>query len=217
MTQQVLQTSASPEIVVEQVGGDLRIHGWTEQMVTAQGDGALFVNQEENLVHVRCEGDCTIHAPAQSSLRIATVGGDGRIVGMQGRHFVGNVGGDLQMQRIGPTSVETVGGDLKVKRVDGDLSVQRVGGDASVFDVFGDCRMDQVGDDLKVSGVMGNLEGTAGDGVSLRLSPTAEHHYRVTAGGNLTLPRATAGGYHRAFGLWRRSENPQLGRPQRKR
>lgn len=186
-TQRTFTVGDAPEIVVEEVGGDLRVRGWGRGEVWIESDDdRLEVSQQEDAIRIRCYDDCNIQAPHGARLRVQGASDDVEIVSIRGEVTVGSVGDDLDVRDCGPLAVSSVGGDFAARVVQGDCRVGSVGGDATITRVDGNLSVEQVGDDLTVTDVRGNVRARAGDDVALRLMIAPGGTYDIEAGDDLT-------------------------------
>lgn len=70
---------------------------------------------------------------------------------------IDSVGGDMDLRAMeGPVQIGSVGGDLQVRSV-GSLHIDHVGGDLNLRGASGDCQVNAVGGDSSVKDVEGNL------------------------------------------------------------
>lgn len=182
--QNLLETSPSPRIIIEHIGGDLALTGWERAEFRAIRGEDVEIRVEDAIIFVRCDDDCTIQAPMGATLEVHDVGGDAIMTRIHGGAQINQIGGDLRLNEMGALVIDQVGGDLAIHQVHGDLRVQTVGGDGKVANVQGACQM-LTGGDLHLSGVSGNVQVEAGGDVNLRLNPTAQQSYQVEAGGDI--------------------------------
>ncbi|HEX3050546.1 MAG TPA: hypothetical protein VHP83_07830 [Aggregatilineaceae bacterium] len=143
-------------VIVQQVGGDLRLRGRGGGDLVAEGD-ALRVERIGNgqPYLVRCGGDCRLTVPTEVTVVVQQVGGDAKITDIGGDLEVGAVGGDLTLRGIHAAQVKTVGGDLRVKWAEGNVTVEAVGADATVREVAGAVWIAAVGSDLYLRNIEG--------------------------------------------------------------
>jgi hypothetical protein len=182
--QNLIETSPSPRIIIEQIGGDLALTGWERAEFRAIRGEDIEIRVEDEVIFVRCDDDCTLQAPMGATLEVHGVGGDAIITKIHGGAQINHVGGDLRLNEMGALTIDQVGGDLTVHQVQGDLRAQTVGGDGKVANVQGACQV-LTGGDIHLSGVNGNIQVEAGGDVNLRLNPTGEQSYQVEAGGDI--------------------------------
>ena len=180
----LIETSPSPRIIIEHIGGDLALTGWERAEFRAIRGEEVEIRVEDEIIFVRCDDDCTLQTPMGATLEVHSVGGDAVMTRVHGGAQINQIGGDLRLNEMGALVIDQVGGDLAAHQVHGDLRVQAVGGDGKVANVQGACQI-LTGGDLHLSGVSGNIQVEAGGDVNLRLNPTAQQSYQVEAGGDI--------------------------------
>jgi hypothetical protein len=183
-----LEVGRTPIIHVQVVGGDLRLTGREGTGLEAQASprGELTAVSVGNRIEVSCRSACLIFLPAGAQVEAEMVGGDVRVIGLDGSLKLGTVGGDLSLRRVGSVSLERIGGDLVVHRASGELEAGWVGGDADVDQIGGAVRLQVVGGDLRVNRVQGALQAMVGGDASLHLSPPAGTTTTLRAGGDIS-------------------------------
>ncbi len=190
------QTTGSPKIRIETIGGRLQVRAWAASSVEVFGaeEGDLLAKSEDEEILISCSTDCQLFAPAGARIEANTVGGDVSIQGVTGDLLFRNVGGDLRLRDVGGAAVETVGGDLVARSLAGELSVDRTGGDAVVDEVERDVRLRAIGGDLRMSRVEGLVQAGAGGDVRISMLPKASTQSAIQAGGDLscTVPETTS-------------------------
>lgn len=176
------------KVQIESIGGDLRISGRKGQKLEAQAPehGDLKVEQDEDQITISASSAVFIYLPASTHVAINRIGGDARITGLRESLAVQSVGGDLGLRRVGCVETQWVGGDLTVRKMDGDLVVSQVGGDAIVESVDGSVRCAAVGGDLFLQSVQGVIDVSVGGDTSVEVVPQPEVGSRVVTGGDLS-------------------------------
>ncbi|MFN2263130.1 MAG: SHOCT-like domain-containing protein [Anaerolineales bacterium] len=159
MAKKTLETSDSPQIIVEKVGSDLQVKGWdrTEVFVKSSSDNDIVLEQQDENVIVSCPSDCVLYIPEKSNLEVRNVGSDARFRSIEGNINIGKIGTDLSIKDIGSAQIETVGSDFYARRVRDALSIKKVGSSALVQDA-GDTDLEVVGNQLIAKRVRGNLK-----------------------------------------------------------
>lgn len=192
-----LQISGQPKIVIEMIGGKLRLRAGEPGQVEARyPDGAeLTLAESEDEVHLSCNAECHLVVPAEARIEAETIGGDLTASNLNGALMVKTVGGSLRMRRTGGVAAQTIGGGLSVRQLSGGLSADNIGGDALVDQVEGDVRLQAVGGDVRISRVSGVIDVSAGGDCKLSLEPAGDKASSVTAGGDLscTVPEDASG------------------------
>jgi len=183
-----LDVGQTPTVYIRMVGGDLRLTGREGTGLEAQASprGELTAVSAGNRIEVSCRSACLIFLPTGAQVEAEMVGGDVRVIGVDGRLKLGTVGGDLSLRRVGEVSVEKVGGDLTVHRSGGEVEAGWVGGDADIDQIEGGVQLQVVGGDLRVNRVQGAVQATVGGDASLHLSPPAGTTTSLRAGGDIS-------------------------------
>jgi len=190
-------TSENSTIVIRSVGGDLRVTGRQGEAFEAQAPehGRMVASQNGNRIELDCRSSCLVFLPAQSTLQVESIGGDGRVTAVQGSVSLGTVGGDLVIRRVQDAEVKRVGGDLDARRIDDTLQVGWVGGDAMLERCSGQVSIQGVGGDLKIRKSVSAVDATAGGDVQLDMDVLPGSSSSIQAGGDLMcrLPGAASG------------------------
>ncbi|MGD8554071.1 MAG: hypothetical protein PVJ07_09930 [Anaerolineales bacterium] len=184
-----LEVGETPQVHIRSIGGDLRLTGreQTELVAQAPEEGKLSVKQVKDVIEIGCRSNCLVFLPAGAQISVETVGGDLRALGLQAALEIKSLGGDLRLQRVGPVTVEQVGGDAKVRKVAGDFAMNFCGGDATIEKVSGEVKIQGQGGDLRLRRVDGDVQASAGGDAWLDLSPQAGTRASVSVGGDLAL------------------------------
>ncbi|HBX70977.1 MAG TPA: hypothetical protein DEH25_16770 [Chloroflexi bacterium] len=196
MAKKTLETSESPQIVVENVGSDLQVKGWDrlEVLVKSSSDNDIVLEAREDIIFVSCPRDCVLYVPQKASIEVKQVGSNARFRSIDGSVVVGTVGTDLSVRDVGSAEAATVGTDLSVRRVREHLSVKTVGSSALVQDV-GQADIESIGSqliakrvrgDLKVIQIGSNVVARDVDGQALLNTVGGNLHLRDVSGGIAT-------------------------------
>ncbi len=174
-------------LVVQHVGGDLRIRGRLGARVSAEGDGVEVERPSEDApLLVRSSGDLRLSVPQGLELRVQAVSGDAKLTEVDGVVHVQRVDGDLVVRQARRVTVQAVGADLRLKGVREDVEVQTVGGDATVREVGGAVHVHAVGDDLYLRHVGGHcVVERVGDDLVLSVDFVAGKTYRFHTSGDI--------------------------------
>jgi hypothetical protein len=180
-----LQVPFGASIHALAVGGDTRVSqvNGTIELESINGDLQLKSVGRTSLGSVK--GDFAIYH-AEGDLSVKSVRGDAKAHIVNGVVSMESVSGDLRIQHTNGAIVGGVSGDLMARDIHGDFHIENVGGDANVGNVEGSFVGSSIGDDLTLAEIAGNVQVTAGDDVSLRLTPNAGANYVVFAGGDAT-------------------------------
>jgi hypothetical protein len=186
MSQQTFPTSLAPEVFIETIQGNLQVKGWDrpEVSVNAQPDD-LNLEEQEDVLHLSCRGDCTIRLPSGAAVRIDRVQGEARIKFLDDVLQIDQVVGNLTLRNLAEVQVKSVNGNLNARNIAGDLSVERITGDASARNVQGRCQLLKVGGNVDLRGVDDSLEASCTGNLRLRLYTLDGERYALEASGNL--------------------------------
>ncbi|MEW6566672.1 MAG: hypothetical protein AB1449_00605 [Chloroflexota bacterium] len=182
-----LEVGPNPRLRITSVEGDLRLTGREGTLLEAQAAprAGLSVAPLGDGYELSCAAACLIFLPNGATVEGRAIVGDARITGLTGPLMLETVAGDLSLRRVGPVRVERVGGDLAAHRLEGDLRVAQVGGDAHLDHVQGEVQLDAVGGDLNLSAVEGAVRARVSGDVKLELSPPPGSSCSVQAAGDL--------------------------------
>ncbi|WP_376797059.1 hypothetical protein [Thermogemmatispora sp.] len=195
---QTMSLGPRPRVRVGRVSGDLVVGPGESQRVLIESDAALearlMEGEEGELLLGDCQGDLKLWLPAEATLHVSWLAGDGILRGIRrceleeaGRDLVvervsealvlGRLSGDLRVRAVPLVRVRGgVGGDalvrdverLEISAVGGDLVVEG-GGTILLGSVSGDLRLPAVASSLRCGHVGGEaqIQGGAGTGVVL--------------------------------------------------
>jgi hypothetical protein len=174
-------------VIIQMVGGDLRVRGRNGSSLVAEGDG-LQVEQigEGQPYLIRSDGDCRLNVPSNINIIAQQVGGDAKLTDIGGTTEIKAVGGDLTLRGIHSAHIKAVGGDLRLKWAEADVSVQAVGADATIREVCGDVSVDSIGSDLYIRNIEGRcvVENVGAD-LLLSMDFLPDQEYRFGAQGDI--------------------------------
>lgn len=180
-----IATDVAPKVVIDQIGGDLRLSGWDQNQVTLMQDSEITLQLDGDTIYVQGHDDCTLNVPMIASVTIREVHGDAHLNTLQGAMQIQTVHGDARLQDMGNVVIKEVGGDLGVRQVAENLEVETVGGDVRVAQVLGNCRVN-AGGDLHIDHVHGNLQANGGGDAALRLLLQPKTETKINAGGDIS-------------------------------
>jgi hypothetical protein len=107
MSEKTISTGENPEIVIQSVGGDLRLAGWERSEVSLHADeDELKLTQEAGRLTLTCDSDLQLSVPYESRLTIELVEGDASLSDLRGPIELGRVGGDLNLQKVDQLKLE---------------------------------------------------------------------------------------------------------------
>jgi hypothetical protein len=185
MTTLTLNTNETPTIRFEGVGGDLRLAGWDQNQILAQGDD-IRKQGEGDVLTLFAGGNCTARIPRRATVHAAHVGGDVKVKTFDGDLTLDFVGGDVVLRQTGAARLGQLGGDLSAKKVNGTLAVKASGGDVAVRGVTGDLSVNQAGGDLYAREVTGGLNLKALGDLLASVAFAPGQTYTLHANGDLT-------------------------------
>jgi hypothetical protein len=195
-----LDVDEKTKVRIESIGGDLRISGRSGSKLEAQAPdyGELKVEQNEDEITISARSAVLIYLPASIPVAVERVGGDVHAKGMSESLSVESVGGDLRLKRSGHVEIQWIGGDLTARKMDSDLIVEHVGGDAVIEKVEGVVRCSAIGGDLLLQSVKGAVDVSVGGDASVEIVPQKEASSRVVTGSDLTcyLPEESSANVH---------------------
>ena len=186
MSTQSLSTSLAPEVVITQVSGDLTLKGWDKPEITVvarQED--LTLEEQDDVVHLSCRGNCEVRTPQGASLQIQSVQGNAHLKLLDEPITVGVVEGSLTLRNVAATQVEVVHGNLSIRRVSGDFQASQVKGNAEIRKVQGNCCLEEVQGKLDGWDVEGEVRTHAQGNVYLRLNAMHGVDYQIHSEGNV--------------------------------
>jgi hypothetical protein len=183
-----LDVGENTKVQIESIGGDLRVSGQKGSKLEAQAPeyGELKVEQDGDLITISARSAVLLNLPASTPVTIERIGGDARLTGLDEPMSIQSVGGDLGLRRVGQAEIRWVGGDLSIRKMGGDLVVEQVGGDVVIEKVDGVVRCAAIGGDLFLQSVQGVVDASVGGDASVSVIPQSEAASRVITGGDLS-------------------------------
>jgi DUF4097 and DUF4098 domain-containing protein YvlB len=186
MDQQTIPTSLAPEVIIQQVHGNLQVEGWEDPQVKVDANPSeLTLQEQEDVVRLGCQGNCSVRLPAGATLQVQKVNGEARFRGLKDQLTIEQVQGSLSLRNVSDTHVERVDGELLAKHIGGDLFVVKAAGNAQVRDVQGACTMEQVDGNLELRDVEGDVKVAVAGNAQVRLSVLSGDDYQIQADGNI--------------------------------
>ncbi|HUV92465.1 MAG TPA: DUF4097 family beta strand repeat-containing protein [Anaerolineales bacterium] len=186
MNKTTISTSATPDVTIEQVQGELQVRGWehSEVLVKANPEN-LSLDEQDDVVHLSSRGACKLSVPHGTKIQIEKVGGNASLKLLEGSLTIDQVKGSLNLREVARTEINTINGDLSAQGISGNLHVNQVNGNAAVREVQGECALDEVSGNLVLRQVDGNIKVAAKGNARVRLTDLAGDDYHIHAGGNL--------------------------------
>jgi len=180
-----LQVPFGASIHALAVRGDTRVSQVNGTIALESVNGDLQLKSVGKTTLGEIKGDFAIYH-AEGNMSAKSIRGDAKAHIVNGVVNIENVSGDLRLQHVNGAIVGNAGGDLMARDIHGDFHIENVGGDANVGNIEGSFVGSNIGDDLTLAEIAGNVQATAGDDLSLRLTPRAGANYVVFAGGDAT-------------------------------
>ena len=188
MDRKTISTSLAPEVILEDVLGDLQVKGWDEPEVQVRGASEeVTVQEQDDVIHISSQGDCVLRVPNGSSLQIGHVHGDARIKLLEDSVSIDQVRGSLTLRSVGAAKIAQVHGDFFARQIIGSLDIEQVNGNAHVRDVQANCRLCCINGNLELSDVGGSVEVQADGNARLRLRQATGISYKIHAEGNVQV------------------------------
>lgn len=186
MSNQTLDTGPVPEVFFDQALGDLQVRGWEEPRLVIQAEPeTLQLKQQDDVIHLTCQGDCDLRLPIGATLRIGEVNGDLGLKLLEDQLIIGEVRGDLILRNVAATQIHTVHGDLAIKNASDDLHIDLVYGDADIRQVAGQCMLNEARGDLDLASVDGDIQVNVQGNARLRLTEMSGTDYKIRAAGDI--------------------------------
>ncbi|MFC1936695.1 hypothetical protein ACFLYP_03410 [Chloroflexota bacterium] len=181
-------SSDSPEIIVSEIKGSLRIKGWDspEFRIDTDEPDTAKVSRHGDRFEVSCTSGCLLRMPYQGSVEIGDVQGELMVKSMEGNVVAEQISGQVYLKATGSTHLNTVNGNLSARNVEGDLSIKNVNGNATVREVEGLVDIETINGNFTFRGISHGMQAFSNSNASLRLESLADGDYHVKAQGNLT-------------------------------
>lgn len=137
-------------------------HSKDEYEIIVQKKGTTLVVEVDHPRNSRgkASGKFHIKAPTLTDVKINTVSGNMRIVGVGQRLVKFNtVSGDIVAEKIGSDlKGNTVSGDVMASHIKGHINLSTISGDQTISDVDGNFKGSSISGDFKISNLKGNRE-----------------------------------------------------------
>ena len=186
MSEQSVATSIAPEVIIEQVLGELQVKGWDRPEVSIKANpDELTFNEQDDVVRLSCRGNCSIRLPHAATILVESVHGGARFKLLEDQLTIEQVLGSLALRNVAEIRVEAVHGELSARQVAGDLHAGQVFGNAELRNVQGKCILEEVSGNLDVRNVEGEIKASTQGNARLSLEVLTGGAYEVHAGGNI--------------------------------
>ena len=101
MTKERISTSLAPEIIIEEVSGDLQFRGWDEPEVVLQAETEdLQVNEQDDVVRLNCKSGLEMRAPSGATVQLGQARGNVRIRLLEDSLKIETVNGSLYLRDV---------------------------------------------------------------------------------------------------------------------
>lgn len=188
MSEQKISTGTSPEVVIEEVHGNLQIKGWDRPEVKVQADPHnLQMQEQDEVVSIHCASDCMIRLPMAASLHVNQAYANVHLRLLEDTLHIEAVHGSLYLRNVAETNISKIYGELSARQVNGDLSVGQVSGNATIRDIQGKCTFEEILGNLDLRNVEGDIQAEVSGNTRLRLDTLGGSQYHIKAGGNVHM------------------------------
>jgi hypothetical protein len=195
MFEQTIETSETPHITIAKCAKNLLVQGKDDRGVSVRVDGEsedLTLEQEGETLILSASEDCEIACPAGSTLTVQTCHGNAKIDCVAGTLALETIHGNLTLKDVGPTEFTRVDGNLYIRDVGGVLRGEAVGGNARVRDVEGACTLEKISGNLHARDVDGDLQSGIVGG-NAHVADVRGQYVVKKVGGNLTFDEVQGG------------------------
>lgn len=188
MNQRTISTSLVPEIIIDQVHGNLDLKGWDAAQVELRASPeTLEVQEGADQLRISCQGNLEVRLPQGADVQVLLVHGQARLRRLEEPLRIGAVHGSLSVRDVATTKIDVVHGELTARDILGDLQVGRVLGNAYLRNIRGDCTLEQVDGKLDLHSLGGSFKAVAEGNVQFGLEEAAGESYQIQAAGNIYL------------------------------
>lgn len=185
MNRQAVSTSPAPDVYIDEVQGELQVKGWDQDEVEVKAvQDDLELEEQDDVVHLRCRGNCAVRLPSGATVKVGQIGGEARFKLLEDQLQIESIQGSLILKNVGETQIGVIHGNLVARSVQGDLAAEDIRGNATVRGIQGQCTLDEVGGNAEVRDVDGSLQVRAHGNAWVRLSGLEGDDYEIQAHGN---------------------------------
>ena len=186
MSRQIVDTGPAPEILIDQIMGDLLVRGWESPQVAINADpDELDLQQQDGSLRLSCRGDCELYTPRAAALTIGSIHGDASLKLLGDQLTIDQVHGDLDLRSVNAVQVNIIHGDLAARNVSHDLIIEQVMGDADIRHAQGQSLLSDVDGNLDLLGAEGEIKARTAGNARLRLDHLIGSAYQIQADGNI--------------------------------
>lgn len=185
MNRQAVSTSPAPDVYIDEVLGELQVKGWDQDEVEVKAvQNDLELEEQDDVVHLRCRGNCAVRLPSGATVKVGQIKGDARFKLLEDQLQIESIQGSLILKNVAETQIGTINGELFARAIQGDLAAENIRGNAAVRGIQGQCTLDEVGGNAEVRDVEGSLRVRAHGNAWVRLSGLEGEAYEIRAHGN---------------------------------
>lgn len=111
MAEKIFNTSATPTVIIEMVGGNLSASGVDRELVTVKGpDSSLVASQDGDEVVLICDSNLDLEVPLSANITIQFVGGNANLKDLSGETVIEFIGGITNMNNVTKVKSSSRGG-----------------------------------------------------------------------------------------------------------
>jgi len=188
MTEKRIETGSTPEIIVEQVDGNLDVKGWDQAEVELRASpDSLNYQEADGRLSLRCTGSLEMRVPFGADMHIQLVHGQARLRRLEEPLQIGQVYGSLALREVASAVIESVYGEMSAREINGALTAGHVRGNAYLRSVQGDATLERVDGNVEARGISGEFRSKAEGNLRLSLEQMTGETYEIRAAGNLYL------------------------------
>lgn len=186
MEKNTVQTTAAPEVFIDQMAGNLTVKGWDRDELTVTAPPSnLKINEQDDIVRLSCQSDCIVRLPFNSRLHVEEVRASFRAKFLEDLLDVNSVHGHLDLRDVAGVKLSSLHGNFSARRLAGDLQVEKINGNLTLRDVQGDCTIGIINGNLDLREVDGEIRTKINGNARLRLSMLGGSEYSIEAEGNI--------------------------------
>jgi DUF4097 and DUF4098 domain-containing protein YvlB len=179
-------TTVAPDVIIDQVSGNLQIKGWERPELLAKAEqNNLTLEEKDDVVKLSCKSNCTIYLPHAASIQIDSIGGNADFKLLEDQLSIQKAHGSIVLRNVASTQIGSVSGDFSAKSIAGDLQVKKIRGNASVKYVQGKCTLEHVDGNLSLRNTEGDIFAYTGGNTRIRLNVLLADNYQFQADGNI--------------------------------
>lgn len=188
MNRTTLNTTSSPEVIINKAHGNLYIKGWERDEITLTAPpGELTYEELDSGVSLSCRSDCTARVPQAAKVHIQTGYGAVRVRQLTENLRIESVHGQLEVREIAGIQVERTYGSLRARQLEGDLLAEHINGNVYGRNILGKCILGDVNGNVEIRDVSAEVKINANGNVKLELRSLGGESYELDADGNLYL------------------------------